>query len=126
MPNPIPTQARTVLSNRDKVCLRCLMPPTQLHHRRGRAVRDVHQHCPCNLVYLCDSCHRWAHAHPRAAMRSGFVVGRAVGVPGTIPVKGPDGWWELACDGSAVALGVGDVWFDDDNAMPYVAGEVTA
>ena len=126
MPNPIPAQARAILSSRDKVCLRCLMPPSQLHHRRGRSVPDVHQHCPCNLLALCATCHEWAHAHPKSARRGGFLVPRAAEVPGHIPVKGVDGWWALGCDGAAIPLQVGQVWFDDDNAMPYITDGVGA
>lgn len=120
MPNPIPTSSRTTLAARDRTCVRCLMPATALHHRRGRAVPGIHQHCPCNLVSLCDSCHRWAHSNPNDGARSGYLVSRSVAEPSIIPVKGPDGWWAMDCSGEAVALRASQVWWDGAT-MPYVS-----
>ena len=45
-------------------------PATVVHHIRNRSM-GKRDHSPENLIALCESCHRWAHAHP-AAFREEF------------------------------------------------------
>jgi hypothetical protein len=80
-------------------CLRCGTPGSDWHHRRGRSVKDAHQHCPCNGVLLCKSCHDWAHAHPFDARRVGFIVSRSEPEPGRAPVRTYHGVIVLDCVG---------------------------
>ena len=100
--NPIPTRSRTVVAERDRrLCVRCTGPGTDLHHRRRRSVRDVHQHCACNLVTLCRTCHSWAHAHPTAAAEHGYIVMTWIDQPREVGVRAWWGWVEMDCEGEA-------------------------
>lgn len=98
----IPTAARLLVTERDMHrCCRCGMPTAgQFHHRRGRAVIDDHTHCPCNGVYLCQTCHTWAHGHPIEAKQAGLIVSRYVQFPGSIAVVTPWGTRLHDCDGT--------------------------
>lgn len=60
---------------------------------------DAHTHCPCNGVWLCATCHSWAHAHPEAARKTGWIVSR-YDTPGTVPVMTPWGLRTHHCDGT--------------------------
>lgn len=98
----IPERSRDLVKIRDRHrCVRCLIPaPTgHWHHRRGRAVRGPHQHCPCNGVWLCSTCHVWAHANPEQAREVGLIVPRFVLEPGTQPFRTPTGWVKPDCEG---------------------------
>lgn len=53
------------------------------HHRRGRSVRDEHQHCSCNGINVCTKCHEWIHAHPFESREKGWIVSRENPNPGT-------------------------------------------
>lgn len=93
-PNPIPPLSRTLVKNREQErCARCgvLSPRGQWHHRRRRAVRDEHTHCPCNGVWLCITCHTWVHANPFMARQRGFIVSAHVSEPFGVPVATPWG-----------------------------------
>jgi hypothetical protein len=85
----IPIEARVIVRERAMArCERCGMPvmPGHVHHRRSRSVHDRHQHCACNLVLLCGTCHSWAHAHPVLATGDGWLVSKFVTEPGTVAV----------------------------------------
>ena len=65
-------------------CERCLKPTLSghHHHRRPKGLggsRLPDRHDVANLVWLCPEDHRWAHANPRAAAESGFIVPRSSG-----------------------------------------------
>lgn len=108
--NPIPPQSRRIVESRDLWrCARCLMKATDWHHRRSRRVVDVHQHCPCNGVMLCRTCHKWAHANPEKAMTTGLIVSQWTPMPWSVPIRRPDGWWLMRCAGMGVALRAGEV-----------------
>ncbi len=82
------------------------MPGTEWHHRRGKAVKDEHRHCPCNGVTLCgrgnvDGCHGYVHQRPFDARASGLIVLRAVAEPFTIPFKSGAEFVLPDCDGGA-------------------------
>lgn len=98
----IPTASRLLVVERDlHRCCRCKMPTAgHFHHRRSRSEIDDHTHCPCNGVYLCPTCHTWAHSHPTEAMKAGFIVSRYVQFPGSIPVVTPWGTRLHDCDGT--------------------------
>lgn len=99
----IPTKSRDLVKARaHHRCERCEAPAYNgdWHHRRTRSVDDEHQHCPCNGVWLCRTCHRWAHDHPDEARRSGWIVSRWVNEPGTIPVHRRFGLWRHDCHGT--------------------------
>lgn len=101
--NPIPNRSRVVVAERDRrLCVRCTGPGADLHHRRRRRVKDVHQHCACNLVTLCRTCHTWAHAHPTDAKAQGFIADSNADEPRLVFVKGWWGWLEMDCEGEAI------------------------
>lgn len=70
-------------------CERCLVPAPQghLHHRRSRSVRGQHCHCPCNMVWLCPTCHADVHATPFQAVKDGWIVSRHIIEPTAIAVR---------------------------------------
>lgn len=99
----IPNKARDLVRARaHHRCERCMAPAPNgaWHHRRPRSVVDEHQHCPCNGVWLCHTCHRMVHAHPEAARDTGWIVSRWVEDPGTVPVTRRFGTWQHDCHGT--------------------------
>lgn len=98
----IPERSHTLVRQRQRfMCLRCGGRGTDWHHRRKRNVKDRHQHCPCNGVLLCRTCHRWAHAHPALAVKTGFIVSSYENDPGAVPVVNSRGVTvTLRCDGT--------------------------
>ena len=60
---------------------------------------DEHQHCPCNGILLCGTCHRWVHGHPFEARRFGFVVSSHQPLPGSVPVLSHISMITLDCEG---------------------------
>jgi hypothetical protein len=102
---PIPAESREIVFTREHgLCGRCAMPGTEWHHRRSRRVRDAHQHCPCVGILLCNTCHRWAHAHPYEAMERGLIVSIYEKRPASVPSRRADGWWLTLCSGGGVPL----------------------
>lgn len=85
-------------------CQRCGSPTPrgQFHHRRTRAVVDKHQHCACNGIWLCHTCHTWIHANPVKARDTGFIVSRYVEVPATVPAQTWMGLRHQHCNGHVV------------------------
>lgn len=107
MATSIPAASRRQVEGRDaQRCVRCGIPTItgHWHHRRSRSVRDEHQHCACNGVYLCGACHKWVHEHPFEAREMGWIVSRAF-LPFEQPVFNQSfGWLMLACDGSRTQI----------------------
>jgi 5-methylcytosine-specific restriction protein A len=101
----IPAKSRNLVRERaHHRCERCLSPAPrgEWHHRRGRSVVDGHTHCPCNGVWLCRTCHSWAHTNPTEARKAGWIVSRWVAVPGTVPITRQLGTtWRNDCVGTA-------------------------
>lgn len=109
----IPSWSRLAVKARLRgLCVRCNMAGSEFHHRRPRSVVDSHRHGPCNGVYLCGPCHRWAHAHPAEATEQGFIVSRCVDDPTMVPIQRYDGWWYLHHDGRAWPLDKDEVTVD--------------
>lgn len=96
----IPTKRREQVKARESGrCLRCQGRGAEWHHRRSRRVTGDHQHCTCNGVWLCNTCHRWAHAKPARAFDTGFVVSTFITEPSRIAVTTLRGDIYLDCDG---------------------------
>ncbi len=98
----IPDRSRRIVAAREASrCLRCGTPtmPGEWHHRRSRSVKDEHTHCPCNGALLCGACHRWAHANPFEARRTGFIVSRSGEEPFATLVRSWYGPLYLHCNG---------------------------
>jgi hypothetical protein len=75
------------------------------HHRRRRRIKDEHQHCPCNGVWLCRDCHVWAHAHPEQAKAAGYILPGTVDRPSTVALLRSGTWWSaFPCDGDSVSV----------------------
>lgn len=111
----IPGQSRKLVEQRDmRLCVRCGGRGAEWHHRRSRRVRDAHRHCACNGLYMCHTCHAWAHAHPRAAMARGLILPQWTTRPWLMPVRIRGGWWVLRCTGVGVPLHDHEVWEDAD------------
>jgi hypothetical protein len=62
-------------------------------------VRGEHRHCPCNGVWLCPTCHTWAHGHPFEAKALGLIVSRHVAEPGGVTLTTWYGTVRLDCVG---------------------------
>lgn len=104
--NEIPSASRVAVRERSRGrCERCGGPGAQWHHRRSRSVRGEHRHCPCNGLWLCPTCHRYAHANPHAAIEEGLIVPRYATEPGGWSFQHYQGrrMW-LGCDGSIEAV----------------------
>lgn len=87
--NPIPTQVRLAVDERDRrQCMRCAANGREIHHRMRR--RDA-GHPLSGCILLCPTCHRWAHAHPTQAKETGFIV-PPWGDTLTMPIKTFRGW----------------------------------
>lgn len=99
----IPKASRLAVIKRDRLrCQRCNGRGTDWHHRRSRRVRGIHQHCPCNGILLCRTCHDWVHSYEASAKNFGFIVSAYVDDPGGVPLRtwiGVDQY--LTCDGRA-------------------------
>jgi hypothetical protein len=100
----IPTKSREIVRTRERgLCTRCRGRGTEWHHRRSRSVRDAHQHCPCNGVLLCKTCHDWVHANPFEARALGLIVSR-YRIPSEMQVEhNLYGWAWLTCTGTWAA-----------------------
>lgn len=103
-----PENGRTALSVAREVvftrarnrCEVCGGPATDYSHRRTRSVVGEHQHCPCNGIAACRTCHDRMHKHPQAARADGLHVSRYVPRPGDKTVRLKGALWLLACDGT--------------------------
>lgn len=101
--NEIPTKSRQLLRQRDEgQCVRCGSGQgSQWHHRRRRGIKGGHfQHCACNGVTLCPTCHTWVHANPALARERGFIVSAHIDEPNAVPVDAFYGKVLLDCDGT--------------------------
>lgn len=102
--NPIPLRSRVLVETREQDrCLRCGMRGSEWHHRRKRSIKDEHQHCSCNGVLLCKTCHVWAHAHPVEAKVKGFIVTQFSNTPSAWEVQAWHGPVGLSCVGTYAA-----------------------
>lgn len=57
------------------------------------------QHCPCNCVTLCFTCHREVHRSPVGARESGFIVSAFEEEPFTVQLETWTGTISLDCEG---------------------------
>lgn len=124
MANEIPTSKRQAVHKRDgRHCQRCGVGcmTGEIHHRRSRSVRDDHTHCLCNLVYLCNRCHRFLTEHPMDGYLTGWMVRRARAPFGT-PFKRWDRAWALPmCEGTYDTVGAEELMEDSlDEATSFL------
>lgn len=72
------TARQTVLARAGWRCERCLsLPVDHVHHRRPKGSGGTSEEWverPANIVALCRPCHEWAHAHPREAYATGWLI----------------------------------------------------
>jgi hypothetical protein len=97
----IPTKQRLLVKNREQGrCAMCQLRGAEWHHRRSRRVRDEHRHCACNGLWLCGTCHRWAHAEPVRSLPWGFVVSQYEATPFLVPyLRLGTEWLQATCGG---------------------------
>lgn len=106
----VPAKTRQQVKERDKgMCQRCPggHPAQELQHRRARGMGSAdreHIHCPCNLIFLCSTCHAIVESHRHQARLDGFAVSTHVDAPYKAPVRLREGWALLTCDGRKVPL----------------------
>lgn len=84
-------------------CIRCGALGGHAHHRRplgmgGDKRPETNQ--PANGLYVCLECHAWIHAHPKWALRFGYLVTQEA-KPAEVPVFYM-GEWVLFDDESGV------------------------
>lgn len=93
----IPQSARDAVAARSMgLCERCGGAGSEIHHRQRR--RDG-GHAVENLVNLCGTDHRWAHANPEAAKIKGFIVDPWVEDMAEVPIKTYSEWVLFRSDG---------------------------
>ena len=99
--NQIPTKRREQVKQRELGrCALCQLAGAQWHHRRSRRVRGPHRHCACNGVWLCPTCHRWAHSAVSEATAWGFVLSQFETEMFLVPYRRLGQSWMLpSCDG---------------------------
>lgn len=106
----VPAKTRDLCRLRDGgMCQRCVQgkPAQELQHRRARGMGSAnrpHTHCPCNLVWLCSSCHRMVESQRQRARESGFAVTLSADEPMQFPIELKGVWHLLTCDGRKVRL----------------------
>lgn len=86
----IPAKNRELCRERFRgQCARCGMAGAQAHHRQRRREGG---HAVAILVWLCRTCHEWAHANPDEARLTGFIITVHDGEPAAVPIKTFAGW----------------------------------
>jgi hypothetical protein len=98
--NEIPTKAREVVRHRqNSQCCRCGARYAELHHRQRRREGG---HGYENLVGLCSTCHKWAHANPKRAVEDGYIIPIHIDDIAAVPIKTFMGWLRFEEDGGTV------------------------
>ena len=93
----IPTKAREVVRERqNSQCARCGNRYEEVHHRMRRR-EGLHGYE--NLVGLCGTDHRWAHANPREAAAEGYIIPISVDDISAVPIFTFMGWLVFDSDG---------------------------
>lgn len=114
----IPQESRRIVEWRDsRLCVRCGHKGGDWHHRRTRLVRDPHQHCACNGILLCRTCHAYVHRYPTIAKALGLIVSSHCEVPGMVPVKYDQGWFILNCSGEGQWVAESRIFLDEGVPM---------
>jgi hypothetical protein len=72
------------------------MAGAQCHHRQRRREGG---HAVSNLVWLCRTCHEWAHADPVEATAKGFIISVYVEDTTQIRIKTFAGWVKFDNEG---------------------------
>lgn len=98
MSNPIPTDARQAVYERERyACIRCGMTGAEIHHRKRRREGG---HGLENMILLCSGCHRQAHANPAWARQQGLIVSVHANNVSEEPIRTYGGWFTLNADGT--------------------------
>lgn len=101
----IPTKAREVVRERQLgQCARCGSRYAEIHHRQRRREGG---HGYANLVGLCGTDHKWAHANPVPAKEQGYIVDPHIDDIASVRIKTFMGWMRFT--------DAGDVTFALDN-----------
>ena len=69
---------------------------TEIHHRQRRREGG---HGYANLVGLCGTDHRWAHANPVRARELGYIISVHEKNPESVPIKSFMGWVRFTKEG---------------------------
>jgi len=86
----IPAKARDAARSRfDGKCARCGSNGAEHHHRQRRREGG---HGFWNLVLLCPTDHKWAHANPEAARENGYIISVHHDNPASAPIRTYAGW----------------------------------
>lgn len=81
----IPTKNRNLARDRfNGQCARCGMHGAQCHHRQRRREGG---HAVGILVWLCPTCHAWAHANPKDACGDGFIIPTFIKDVNKVPIR---------------------------------------
>lgn len=81
----IPTKNRELCRDRfNGQCARCGMHGAQAHHRQRRREGG---HAVGILVWLCPTCHAWAHSNPTDAQADGYIISVHEKDATTVPIR---------------------------------------
>lgn len=102
--------ARAAVLARDRHCVLCSEPISDVHHRlprgTGGAMNDPTRWSLSRLVGLCRPHHRWVEEHRTEAEQGGLLLRHGVDRPDTIPVRYRGAWALLKDDGSVIPVAV--------------------
>jgi 5-methylcytosine-specific restriction endonuclease McrA len=95
--------ARAAVIDRDRHCVLCSEPISDVHHRlprgAGGAAHDPTRWSLSRLIGLCRSHHRWTEENRTVAERDGLLVRHGVTEPAKVPVRYHGQWALLRDDG---------------------------
>jgi hypothetical protein len=93
--------ARAAVIDRDRHCVLCSEPISDVHHRlprgAGGAAHDPTRWALSRLIGLCRAHHRWIEEHRTEAIRGGLLIRHGLTNPRDVPVR-YRGLWALLDD----------------------------
>lgn len=88
--------ARAAVIDRDRHCVLCPEPISDVHHRlprgAGGANNDPTRWALSRLLGACRSHHRWIEENRTVAERDGLLIRHGIATPAAVPVRWHGGW----------------------------------
>ena len=83
--------ARAAVIERDRYCVLCSEPISDVHHRlprgSGGAMNDPTRWSLSRILGLCRAHHRWVESNRSEAERDGLLIRHGVDAPAGVPVR---------------------------------------